>query len=84
MKRIKNSLKGSTTMPMGSGGGPVPHGQPGHVHGPGCNHGHDHHHEEEHVHGPDCNHDHEEEGHVHGPDCNHDDEDDTTSPKGRC
>lgn len=30
----------------------------GHVHGPDCNHGHDH--------------DHGDHGHVHGPDCNHD------------
>ncbi|TNE66932.1 MAG: peptide deformylase [Alphaproteobacteria bacterium] len=27
-----------------------------HVHGPHCNHGHDHHHDHGHVHGPDCNH----------------------------
>lgn len=74
MKRIKASLKGSTTMPMGSGGGPIPHGQPGHVHGPHCNHDHGH------------GHDHEEEGHVHGPGCghDHDDEDDHTNPKGGC
>lgn len=35
------------------------HDEPGHVHGPGCNH--DHGHEEKahvHVHGPGCNHDH--------------------------
>jgi hypothetical protein len=39
-----------------------------HVHGPHCNHGHDHD-EPEHVHGPGCGH-------------HHDDEDDTTNPKG--
>ena len=46
-----------------------------HVHGPDCNHGHEHAHEVEHVHGPDCNHEHDhhhEAEHVHGPDCNHD------------
>jgi hypothetical protein len=32
----------------------------GHVHGPDCDHDHDHH---GHVHGPDCNHGH----HHHGP-----------------
>ncbi len=32
--------------------------QQAHVHGPDCNHGHDHH--EPHVHGPHCNHDHQE------------------------
>ncbi|MBR1997880.1 MAG: hypothetical protein IJ993_05655, partial [Akkermansia sp.] len=49
-----------------------------HVHGPGCNHGHDHAAEakEEHVHGPGCSHDHDhaaeaKEEHVHGPGCNH-------------
>lgn len=57
---MKKLLRGSTTMPMGTGGG--------HVHGPHCNHGHDHH---GHVHGPGCGH-------------HHDDEDDTTSPKGKC
>lgn len=61
---IKNSLMGSSTLPLGnmlSGG---------HVHGPHCNHGHDHSHD--HVHGPDCNHGHDHDhGHVHGPDCNH-------------
>lgn len=30
-----------------------------HVHGPHCNHGHDHKEEKEHVHGPNCNHDHD-------------------------
>ena len=34
-------------------------GEGGHVHGPDCNHGHDH--EHGHVHGPDCDHDHKEE-----------------------
>lgn len=29
-----------------------------HVHGPNCNHGHDHSHDHHHVHGPDCDHDH--------------------------
>ncbi|MBR3695690.1 MAG: efflux RND transporter periplasmic adaptor subunit [Akkermansia sp.] len=50
-----------------------------HVHGPGCNHGHDHAAEakEEHVHGPGCNHGHDHaaeanEEHVHGPGCSHD------------
>ena len=62
---MKKLLRGSTTLPMGTtglGGG--------HVHGPHCNHGHDHH----------------DHGHVHGPGCghHHDDEDDTTSPKGKC
>lgn len=61
---LKNSLLGSSTLPLGTGGasltGPI------HVHGPHCNHGHDHH---DHVHGPDCDHDHD--GHVHGPHCNH-------------
>lgn len=32
--------------------------QQDHVHGPGCNHDHDHH--EPHVHGPHCNHGHHE------------------------
>ncbi|KFX68706.1 zinc chelation protein SecC [Pseudomonas taeanensis MS-3] len=27
-----------------------------HVHGPDCNHDHDHQHDHGHVHGPDCNH----------------------------
>lgn len=46
-----------------------------HVHGPDCDHDHDH----DHVHGPDCDHDHDHDhhghhhhGHVHGPHCNHD------------
>ena len=60
---IKKSLMGSSTLPLGN----APSG--GHVHGPHCNHGHDHSHD--HVHGPDCNHGHGRE-HVHGPDCNHD------------
>lgn len=34
------------------------HADHGHVHGPDCNHDHDHDHG--HVHGPDCNHDHDE------------------------
>ena len=51
-----------------------------HVHGPNCNHSHDHAAEakaEEHVHGPNCNHSHDHaaeakaEEHVHGPNCNH-------------
>jgi SEC-C motif len=37
---------------------PIP--QTGHVHGPGCDHDHDHGHD--HMHGPDCDHDH---GHDH-------------------
>ncbi len=38
----------------------VPAGAQGHVHGPDCDHGHDHGHEQHgHVHGPDCNHGHE-------------------------
>lgn len=64
---IKSSLLGSSTLPLGplvSAGHGHSHG---HVHGPDCNHGHDHH---DHVHGPDCNHGHDH--HVHGPDCNHD------------
>ena len=31
-----------------------------HVHGPDCNHDHDHHHDDGHVHGPHCNHHHQE------------------------
>ena len=56
---IKKSLLGSSTMPVGTGGGGLftPHF---HVHGPGC--GHDHGDDEEgHVHGPGCGHDHGEE-----------------------
>lgn len=34
------------------------HGKKGHVHGPDCNHDHDHH-DHDHVHGPDCDHDHD-------------------------
>ncbi len=62
-----------------------------HVHGPNCNHSHDHAAEpkaEEHVHGPNCSHDHEHaaepkaEEHVHGPNCSHDHEHDhATEPK---
>lgn len=80
---IKRGLMGSSTMPAGSVRGTD--GQNyglfglnngGHVHGPACNHGHDHDHGDHHghVHGPGCNHDHddeEDEGHVHGPDCKH-------------
>lgn len=58
-----------------------------HVHGPDCNHGHEHSHAPAkaaaapaaHVHGPNCNHGHDHApsavaapaAHVHGPDCNH-------------
>ncbi len=65
---IKRSLLSSSTMPIGTGIAG------GHVHGPHCNHGHDHSHEEK------------GEKHVHGPHCNHhdDDEDDTTNPRGGC
>jgi peroxiredoxin len=43
-----------------------PHDHDNHVHGPGCNHGHDHDHgHEAHVHGPGCNHGHD---HDHAPD----------------
>ena len=55
------------------------HGEPGHVHGPGCSHDHapPAHGEPGHVHGPGCSHDHAppahgEPGHVHGPGCSHD------------
>ena len=34
--------------------------QQAHVHGPHCNHDHDHHDHQPHVHGPHCNHDHQE------------------------
>jgi len=34
--------------------------QQAHVHGPDCNHGHEHDHHEPHVHGPHCNHGHHE------------------------
>ena len=56
-----------------------------HVHGPDCDHGHEHEHENKHVHGPDCNHGHEhkhehehEHKHVHGPDCNHEHNDESS------
>lgn len=53
-------------------GGKVPagpaHGEPGHVHGPGCAHDHG---EPGHVHGPDCDHAHGEPGHVHDENCEH-------------
>jgi hypothetical protein len=62
---IKNSLLGSSTMPLGSAGtsGPLPGLDGGHVHGPNCNHDHDHHHHHDHghVHGPGCNHGHDDE-----------------------
>ncbi len=35
----------------------------GHVHGPDCQHDHEHNHDDGHVHGPDCDHDH----HHHQP-----------------
>ncbi len=85
MKRIRNALKGSTTMPMGTGG------HEGHVHGPHCNHGHDHHHHgHDHSHDHDHGHDHEHDGccgHDHKHAHKHDgccDEEDTTNPKGGC
>lgn len=34
-----------------------------HVHGPDCQHEHEHKPQAEHVHGPDCNHDHEHDHH---------------------
>ena len=54
-----------------------------HVHGPDCDHGHEHEHENKHVHGPDCNHGHEhkhehDHKHVHGPDCNHEHNDESS------
>ncbi len=56
-------------------GGKVPagpaHGEPGHVHGPGCAHEHG---EAEHVHGPDCDHAHGEAEHVHDENCDHEHE----------
>lgn len=33
--------------------------QENHVHGPDCNHDHDHHDHQGHVHGPHCNHSHD-------------------------
>ncbi|NOU06907.1 MAG: zinc chelation protein SecC [Hyphomicrobiaceae bacterium] len=45
----------------------APQADHGHVHGPDCNHDHDHQHSSHqqlgHVHGPNCNHDHD---HNHG------------------
>ena len=42
-----------------------------HVHGPDCDHGHEHDHDHNHVHGPDCNHEHKDESSGH-EDCGHD------------
>lgn len=42
-----------------------------HVHGPDCDHGHEHEHEHKHVHGPDCNHEHNDESSGH-ENCGHD------------
>ena len=42
-----------------------------HVHGPDCDHGHEHEHDHKHVHGPDCNHEHKVESSGH-EDCGHD------------
>jgi hypothetical protein len=63
---IKKSLLGSSTI--------LPGQHLGHIHGPHCNHGHDHAHDHTgHVHGPGCNHGHDddEDGHVHDENCNH-------------
>ncbi|MCA9564132.1 MAG: SEC-C domain-containing protein [Myxococcales bacterium] len=38
-----------------------------HVHGPDCDHDHDHSHEDGHVHGPNCNHDHHHHHHHQQP-----------------
>lgn len=43
------------------------HEEPGHVHGPGCAHGHDEHGHHDHDH----HHDHHDHGHQHGPNCKH-------------
>lgn len=42
-----------------------------HVHGPDCDHGHEHDHDHNHVHGPDGNHEHKDESSGH-EDCGHD------------
>lgn len=57
-KFIKNMLKSSTTLPMGSGGGPVM----GSMFSSGHSH-HDHHH---HADGSCCNHDHSHEENADG------------------
>ena len=66
---LKNGLMGSSTMPLGTAGQNYGLFGLGHVHGPGCSHGHAHHdgHDHDHVHGPDCDH-----GHVHDENCKHD------------
>ncbi|MBQ5790174.1 MAG: hypothetical protein IIW01_07775 [Thermoguttaceae bacterium] len=62
-------------------GGKVPagpaHGEPGHVHGPGCAHDHG---EVGHVHDENCDHDHGEAGHVHDENCDHDHEAEVANP----
>ena len=97
MKLIKNKLKGSTTMPPGTGGSVntvTPKGH--HDHDSCCGHGHHghehgHHHEHHHVHGAGCcDHEHDHEHvHHHGAGCcehgDETDEDDVTTPgKGCC
>ncbi|MFN3826202.1 MAG: hypothetical protein ACK4NR_01105 [Micavibrio sp.] len=69
---LRSGLMGSSTLPMGTGGGAInlfpTHSHHHHEHaadGSCC--GHDHHHDHHHEHGPDCDHD-----HVHDENCGHD------------
>jgi hypothetical protein len=89
LKRIKNMLKGSSTLPPGVGGGETFLFGTGHhhVHGPHCKHGHDHDHDhggKDHVHGPECGHDHHHHHHHEDECCDHDHDEDATNPKGGC
>ena len=71
-ERIKNMLKGSTTMPQGTAGESNLH----YHDGVACNH--DHSHDHGHVHDENCNHDHADHSdhkhHKDGSCCDHGDD----------